>query len=66
MHPYISHRPRKYIMQGGALYRWSKVFNNYVLVEPTKYKGMTAKQAVRAHNQEIARRNGNKKLEVQG
>lgn len=59
MHPYRSHRPQKYVMQDGALYRWSPVFNKYVMVEPTKYLGMGVKAAVRAHNQEIARRNGN-------
>lgn len=56
MHPYRSHRPQKYVMQGDALYRWSPVFNKYVMVEPTKYRGMGVKAAVRAHNQEIAKR----------
>ena len=59
MHPYRIHRPQKYVMQDGALYRWSPVFNKYVMVEPTKYRGMGVKAAVRAHNQEIGKRNGN-------
>lgn len=59
MHPYRRHLPEKYVMQSGALYRWSMQNKNYVLVEPNRYKGMDVKAAVRAHNQEIARRNGN-------
>lgn len=56
MHPYRSHRPQKYVMQDGALYRWSMEGRAYVMVEPTKYRGMGVKAAVRAHNQEIAKR----------
>ncbi len=43
-------------MQEGSLYRWSPVFNNYVMVEPDIYAGMHIREAVRAHRQKLKER----------
>lgn len=58
MHPYKRRRrnPDKYVMQEGALYRWSNVFEGYVMAEPELYRGMHIKDAVRAHMRKLKER----------